>query len=346
MDRKNTEYPKPPEEFRSATEESAPLPPEFGASGQASAAPKRRRRLLAAAAALLLVFLLTARPRPAEALPEGPMRADPPPAASAEPDREPDPTPAPTPEPTPEPAPEPTPEPAPGCEIIYICFSSDYWVKMNFTAPEKILSVSGEIWETQLDSPEESFEVSEKDIALGSAVYRFDDAEVYRRHWDEFVTGNLYPELELRLDVQVNGEHGPETLHYTERVRPQLGWSLKYNEETLEADDYTFPGCFVLQTYEDRDPRIVLGGAEAAEPGAICVTAEIGGHTITADDCEIFVRDFGLNDYLPAGVPSLYNAFLVIPRPEGVEHGTAHFTVTQLLDGYGKPWVIEYDIEY
>ena len=57
--------------------------------------------------------------------------------------------------------------------------------------------------------------------------------------------------------------------------------------------------------------------------------------------------NFALNDYLPDGAPKLYCTLLLIPRPEGLpEGGTAHFTVLQLLDGYGTPWVTERDIEY
>lgn len=346
MKRSDQDPALPPEEF-------TPLPPEFGASGNSSEAPKKRRRLFFLAAALVLL-LLSVRLLPQKAPGgESPLPPAPPaPAESSVPADEPAPTPEPAPsfapEPTPEPTPKQTPEPEPGCEIIYIRFSGSFAAQLNFRAPEKIRSAEGVIWEKNLDTEELRFSVPPEDIAAGRFVYEFDEGEVYFRHWDEYMESGQEPELELRLELQVEGENGPETLNYTEWARPQLGWSLRYDAESEEADEYTYPGYFVLRTYEDAvPPEIVIDDPDAAALGALCVSGEIGGQPVRAEDCQILTVDFGLNDYLPPGSPKLYCTVLLIPRPEGVpEGGTAHFTVLQLLDGYGSVWVTEQDVEY
>lgn len=346
MDRRNTDFSPPPEEYRPPAEEFFPPPEEFGAAGSAGRAPGKRRlrrMLLAAACAAVAVLSLRA---PAAALPPSPPEPPAPvvslPAGEPEPTERPALTPEPSPAPTAVPTPEPSPEPTPGCEVQFICFSADHWVRMHFTAPEKITRVTGEIWETNFESLELSFEVPDKDLELGSSTYRFDDSDIYFRHMDEYNDRGLYPELELRLRVEIEGA---EPLTYVEQVRPQLGWSLKYDSELLTADDYTYPGCFVLQTYEDYDPRIVIADPGQAVPGAICISGEIEGYPLTEENSEYFVRGFALNDYLPED-QQLFNAFLIIPRPEGALHGTAHFTVTQILDGYNEPFTLEYEFEY
>ena len=344
MKRSDQDPALPPEEF-------TPLPPEFGASGASSEAPKKRRRLFFLAAAVVLL-LLSVRLLPQKA-PGGEPPLPPAPSAPAEssaPADEPGPapTPAPTPEPTSELSPEPTPEPSPGCEIIYICFSSKFAVRLDFSAPEKIRSAEGVIWEKNLDTEELRFTVPPEDLAAGRFVFEFDDGEIFYKHWDEYMENGLEPDLELRLELRIEGENGPEPLHYTEWARPQLGWSLRYDAESEEADEYTYPGYFVLRTYEDVvPPEIVIDDPEAAARGALCVSGEIGGQPVRAEDCQILTVDFGLNDYLPPGSPKLYCTVLLIPRPEGVpEGGTAHFTVLQLLDGYGSPWLTELDVPY
>ncbi|MBR5342317.1 MAG: hypothetical protein IK149_00305 [Oscillospiraceae bacterium] len=344
MKRSDQDPALPPEEF-------TPLPPEIGASGNSSEAPKKRRRLFFLAAALVLL-LLSVRLLPQKA-PGGESPLPPAPSAPAEtyaPTDEPgtELTPEPSPEATPEPSPEPTPEPSPGCEIIYIRFSGSFVAQLDFRAPERIQSAEGVIREKNLDTEELRFTVPPEDIAAGRFVYEFDEGEVYFRHWDEYMESGQEPELELRLELRIEGENGPEPLHYTEWARPQLGWSLRYDAESEEADEYTYPGYFVLRTYEDVvPPEIVIDDPEAAARGALCVSGEIGGQPVRAEDCQILTVDFGLNDYLPPGSPKLYCTVLLIPRPEGVpEGGTAHFTVLQLLDGYGAVWVTEQDVEY
>ena len=345
----------PPEEFSPAAKEFCPPPPEFGTAGDAAGTPKQRRRLRLSAAAAALLLLLVLQPRHAAAGPDEAPPALPPPAAPTE--QSPSPTaplpsvpavsPEPTATPTPEPTAEPTPEPPPGCEIVFICFSSEHVIRLDFRAPEKIRSAEGVIWEKNFDAEELRFSVPPEDLAAGSFLYRFDESEIVFRHWDAYVDGGLNPDLELRLELQVEGDNGPETLRYTEWARPQQGWSLRYDPEDAEADDDTWPGCFVLQTYEDVTPPAIVIGEDAAVPGALCVSAEIGGQRVRAEDCRILTRDFALNDYLPPGTPKLVCTVLVIPRPADVpEGGTAHFTVLQLLDGYGVPWVTEREIEY
>ena len=339
----------PPEDFAPPAEEFAPLPPEFGASGASAAAPKRHRRLrFLAAAGLLLLLTLRLLPGGGTFSPEPTDPGAPAPAATPAPTSEAAPEPTDGPAPSPEPTPEPTSAPPPGCEIIYICFSGRFVAQLDFSAPEKILSVEGTILEKNFDTEELRFSVPPEALAAGRFVYEFDEGEFYSRHWDEYTKGGMEPQPELRLELQIEGENGPETLQYAEWARPQLGWSLRYDPESEEADEYTHPGCFVLQTYEDYSPpQIVIGEADEAVPGALCVVAEIGGRRIRPEDCQILTVDFALNDYLPDGAPKLYCTLLLIPRPEGLpEGGTAHFTVLQLLDGYGVPWVTEREIEY
>ncbi len=338
----------PPEEFSPPPEEFFPPPPEFGAAGAASDAPKKRRRLFFfAVAALLLLFVFRLSPGGAESPPQPAVSVPAAPEATIAPTTEPAPIVAPTPAPTAAPTPAPTPEPTPGCDIVFICFSSEHVVRLDFRAPEKIRSAEGVIWEKNFDAEELRFSVPQEELAAGSFLYRFDESDIVFRHWDAYVDGGLSPDLELRLELQVEGENGPETLRYAEWARPQQGWSLRYDPEDAEADEYTFPGCFVLRTYEDVTPQQIVIGEDAAVPGALCVTAEIGGQRVSAEDCQIFTQDYALSDYLPPGTPQLVCTVLVIARPEGVpEGGAAHFTVLQLLDGYGIPWVTERDVEY
>ena len=112
-----------------------------------------------------------------------------------------------------------------------------------------------------------------------------------------------------------------------------------FGAESLAADVVT--GFFLLfESQYNAGDIVEVGGFRGT-------VKEIGGQRVRAEDCRILTRDFALNDYLPPGTPKLVCTVLLIPRPADVpEGGAAHFTVLQLLDGYGIPWVSERDVEY
>ena len=365
--------PEPEKEFSSPPEASEFSPPaaerEFTPPGSGGAAPengprrrRRIRRLLYAASALVLTGLLFRGQIAAQIRPAAPV-----PTAQAEvrdPGTVSPPDAVPTPEATAEPVlpvstPRPTPEYEPqGPAILsyFFGFSAYHQGLIKIFHSEQITSVTAEIWESNFDTLEWSYVLTEEEIASGYwELPVFDDSDTYFKYMDRYEAEGLFPALELR--VTMTTDDGATTV-YTEKASPEQGWSVRWwpadYEPTFDWEE-CYPGCFAVLSYESSEapPDMRMGGYQDAwDNGGICIEMELNGVPVTVTNAQILtyeepiytVDDYG--NYVETDRLYYYTT-VVIPLPDGAPaSGTAHFTVCQKLDGYDLVWVTNRDLEY
>ena len=373
-----------PKDNPARNREFAPLPDEFNAVSQPSAAQPekraRRRRLFSlTAAALVTVWLLTAAPVPAPiaeptplsttaptAVPTPAPTPEPTPAPTPEPTPTPtpEPTPTPTPEPTPTPTPEPTPTPTPEptpettpepvfrepvMKLLCISFSAEIESRVLIGDPGSVRSVRVEMWEPNLEILLGEAELSAEEIAAGEAqLPSFNTAELYFAHMDEYDRLNAEPEIELRAVMEFESPEGTQTVSMTQRSEYELGWTLRYWKEDEEKYDWTRPGWFDFTTYETPIPiRFVFDEPEAVGQEVMSVRFTIEGREIGEDECEYILEEAGSFETTDGDTITFYNAKLDFPRMDWMpEKGTVHMTVVQRLNNSGEIWTTEADYDY
>ena len=376
MDRKDYEFSAPPGEEFSAprpgaefnppapeTEFSPPRPEaEFSPVGTQSDSPPRRSRkrklryLAFAAAALVYIGLLFGGakqqepPLPAETV----VPAPPEPIAPA----------VVTPEPAEGTETAPVDEPEPesvelDCELVFFKFSAEHLGFVKLINQEQVRSAVVEIWEPVLDTLEWSHELTEEELAMGYyELPAFDESETYFKHLDDYQEKNIYPSVELRAILVVDGEDGEETLRYTQAASYEQGWAVRYwPDDYVPTWDFenAYPGYFALNTYEsfNKVPQVAMGSYETAEEGSgIYVSLELNGVPVSEEDYEVVIREEEGYSYDENGevVPDgsyYYYATLLIRRPDDAPlSGTARFTVYQKLEGYDIVWTTIKEIAY
>ena len=250
---------------------------------------------------------------------------------------------------------QPVPAPAPDADAILVQFSSRIEGLLLFSRPQDIQSVSVTLWDTCLDRAETEFEIPVTEIQGGS--YRlpaFDLGDMYMAHQAEYMQAEGFPEAELRLSLVYTYAGKEEQLQKDFQPMPEQGWGIQYYSQTLEANEYTFPGCFVLRTYSAGEKtEIVTDENQSLLPGQLLLTVQLDGRTLSPEVFQIRLlenesyRTDENGEQVFAGM--WYQTVVIIPRPEDLPETGDHiarFTVSQELVNYDYLWVTETEVPY
>ena len=339
MEKDQLEFTPPAAEFTPPEAEFTPTGPEEKTDPRHT---KRRARRLAAAfacLALLTTGVMAGKKVPAQS----PSPATDPPAVTEAP---PETVPATT---------QPVPAPAPDADAILVQFSSRIEGLLLFSQPQDIQSVSVTLWDTCLDRAETEFEIPVSQIESGE--YRlpaFDLGDMYMAHQAEYMQAEGFPEVELRLSLVYTHAGKEEQLRKDFLPKPEQGWGIQYYSQTLEANEYTFPGCFVLRTYSAGEKtEIVTDENQPLLPGQLRLAVQLDGRTLSPEVFQIRLlenesyRTDENGEQVFAGM--WYQTVVIIPRPEDLPETGDHiarFTVSQPLVNYDYLWVTKTEIPY
>lgn len=339
MEKDQLEFTPPAAEFTPPEAEFTPTGPEEKTDPRHT---KRRARRLAAAfacLALLTTGVMAGKKVPAQS----PSPATDPPAVTEAP---PETVPATT---------QPVPAPAPDADAILVQFSSRIEGLLLFSQPQDIQSVSVTLWDTCLDRAETEFEIPVSQIESGE--YRlpaFDLGDMYMAHQAEYMQAEGFPEVELRLSLVYTHAGKEEQLRKDFLPKPEQGWGIQYYSQTLEANEYTFPGCFVLRTYSAGEKtEIVTDENQPLLPGQLRLAVQLDGRTLSPEVFQIRLlenesyRTDENGEQVFAGM--WYQTVIVIPKPEDLPETGDHiarFTVSQELVNYDYLWVTETEVPF
>ena len=250
---------------------------------------------------------------------------------------------------------QPIPAPAPDADAILVQFSSRIEGLLLFSQPQDIQSVSVTLWDTCLDRAETEFEIPVSQIESGE--YRlpaFDLGDMYMAHQAEYMQADGFPEVELRLSLVYTYAGKEEQLRKDFQPKPEQGWGIQYYSQTLEANEYTFPGCFVLRTYSAGEKtEIVTDENQSLLPGQLRLTVQLDGRTLSPEVFQIRLlenesyRTDENGEQVFAGM--WYQTVVIIPRPEDLPETGDHiarFTVSQELVNYDYLWVTETEVPF
>lgn len=342
--------PPPEQEFTPPAPELTTTP----ASDAPRPARRRRKRILfySAAAMLYAATLLGGShtpkaPQPAVSVvtpAEVPAETPVPVAESAPAPVE---TPAPTEAAAPVETPVTTPEPV-SLRAVFIAYSDTMEGELRFTGQDRILGVTAQLWDEQIGQAVGGFEIPAEAIAAGSfklpTLYAY---EFYQQYAAEYDALGAWPDPELRLTYRFLNENGEEEEQtVTVQNQHQLGWATRYWDEDADPE-WGYPGCFAFSTYESYVPvSVSYSQADPAAPGEITVWLTLNGQDVPAELVRLEPEEEAWPDAEGETVVFYYGN-IVVPRPDWAgEHGVAHFTVRQALEGYDTVWVTERDVEY
>ena len=250
---------------------------------------------------------------------------------------------------------QPAPELPPDADAVLVQFSSRIEGLLLFSRPQDIQSVSVTLWDTCLDRAETEYEIPTNEIKNGQyQIPAFDLGDIYLAHRSEYDEAQSFPEMELRLDVDYTYAGKEELIQKTFLPKQEQGWSIQYCSQTLEANEYTFPGCFVLRTYSAKErTEIVTDDNQPLLPGQLRLTAQLDGITLSPESYQVQLlenesyRTDENGEEVFAGM--WYQTVVIIPRPEDLPETGDHiarFTVSQELVNYDYLWVTETEVPY
>lgn len=250
---------------------------------------------------------------------------------------------------------QPTPELPPDADAVLVQFSSRIEGLLLFSQPQDIQSVSVTLWDTCLDRAETEFEIPVSQIESGKyQLPAFDLGDMYMAHQAEYMQADGFPEVELRLSLVYTHESKEEQLRKDFQPKPEQGWGIQYYSQTLEANEYTFPGCFVLRTYSAGEKtEIVTDENQSLLPGQLLLTVQLDGRTLSPEVFQIRLlenesyRTDENGEQVFAGM--WYQTVVIIPRPEDLPETGDHiarFTVSQELVNYDYLWVTETEVPF
>ena len=173
-------------------------------------------------------------------------------------------------------------------------------------------------------------------------------------HQAEYMQAEGFPEVELRLSLVYTYAGKEEQLRKDFQPKPEQGWGIQYYSQTLEANEYTFPGCFVLRTYSAGEKtEIVTDENQSLLPGQLRLTVQLDGRTLSPEVFQIRLlenesyRTDENGEQVFAGM--WYQTVVIIPRPEDLPETGDHiarFTVSQELVNYDYLWVTETEVPF
>ena len=250
---------------------------------------------------------------------------------------------------------QPAPELPPDADAVLVQFSSRIEGLLLFSQPQDIQSVSVTLWDTCLDRAETEFEIPVSQIESGKyQLPAFDLGDMYMAHQAEYMQAEGFPEVELRLSLVYTYAGKEEPLRKDFQPKPEQGWGIQYYSQTLEANEYTFPGCFVLRTYSAGEKtEIVTDENQSLLPGQLLLTVQLDGRTLSPEVFQIRLlenesyRTDENGEQVFAGM--WYQTVVIIPRPEDLPETGDHiarFTVSQELVNYDYLWVTETEVPF
>lgn len=250
---------------------------------------------------------------------------------------------------------QPAPELPPDADAVLVQFSSRIEGLLLFSQPQDIQSVSVTLWDTCLDRAETEFEIPVSQIESGKyQLPAFDLGDMYMAHQTEYMQADGFPEVELRLSLVYTYAGKEEQLRKDFQPKPEQGWGIQYYSQTLEANEYTFPGCFVLRTYSAGEKtEIVTDENQSLLPGQLRLTVQLDGRTLSPEVFQIRLlenesyRTDENGEQVFAGM--WYQTVVIIPRPEDLPETGDHiarFTVSQELVNYDYLWVTETEVPF
>ncbi|MGN1027285.1 MAG: hypothetical protein ACI4P4_12880 [Faecousia sp.] len=250
---------------------------------------------------------------------------------------------------------QPVPAPVPDADAILVQFSSRIEGLLLFSQPQNIRSVTATVWDTCLDRAETEYEIPVTEIQGGT--YRlpaFDLGDMYLAHREEYDQAQGFPEAELRLDVEYTHESKEELLQKIFLPQEEQGWGIQYCSQALEANEYVFPGCFVLRTYSAGEKtEIVTDENQPLLPGQLRLTALLDGVPLSPESYQIQLlenesyRTDENGEQVFSGM--WYQTVVIIPKPKDLPETGDHiarFTVSQELVNYDYLWVTETEVPY
>lgn len=239
--------------------------------------------------------------------------------------------------------------PLPDCKLIYYQTHSVSNAIILLTDRLHTTGVHVRIWAEQVQDAVLDYELTESEISRGmweeSAI---DLNEFYGKHMAEYEALDTFipPVMEVTLTYRLNnGTTG--TVKHTAEVKPEEYVSVEYHDDDLEANAYTFPGCFVASVFdtENADLTFVDDPNQRLQNGEICVSVKIGYRRIPAENCHV-VRLEDTWEY-EGKTYTHYAYYYVISRPEDFpEHGTATVSIHQRFLNFDFETEKQFDIEY
>ena len=287
---------------------------------------------------------LTESPSPAEAVGAAVLET---PVPTEEPREEETPpvTDTPAPSDTPVPTDTPAPKETPAIDALYFCFSAEYHLSLKLSDAEELASCEVTVTDRTLGNELFSHVLTQEELAGGRyEMEPFWIDNYYMEHWSEWEVLNAYPDPVLSVTAIYRTESGETVLTKDAEATDEIGWTVRYDAPDAEANEYTYPGCLYFGTYETFGigPLVAMDDPSVVPLGGISVSVTAGGVKVLPESCTVNERAFMIFDE-PTGY---YSTYVIIPLPEGApEHGTARFTVTQMLTG-GTVETFERDINY
>ena len=238
----------------------------------------------------------------------------------------------------------------PGCHLIYFHTHSVANAVVTLTDREHTTSVKVRIWDAQIDGDavlEHTFAPDE--ISLGIwQQYGIDVNDFYSRNMATYEALGSYPQTVLEVTMSYRLDDGTEkTITNSVTPQPEDYVDVYYDDENEEANEYTFPGCFVAAVLDSENPtfRISQDSEQILQQGDITVTVSVNGEEIPEERCRIeeLVDTFEYD-----GVTyTLRSYYFVMQRPSSFPtHGKATVRLRQRLIHYDFETEKIYEIDY
>ena len=237
----------------------------------------------------------------------------------------------------------------PDCRLIYYQTHSVSNAVVLLYDTEHILSVHVRIWEELVQDSVMEYDLTEDEIRFGLwEELGIDANDFYGKHMEEYEALGEFgvPVLEVTMTCRL--DDGTEiTITRVAEPKAEDYVSVYYDTENEEANDYTFPGCFVAAVYDTENPdfRISADTGETLQPGEITVSISVNGQEIPAALCRlkelVDIFEYEGVEY------SFRTYYLVMQRPSSFPaHGRATVHIRQSFYNYTYQTERIYDLEY
>ncbi|MCF0111356.1 MAG: hypothetical protein HUJ58_05625 [Erysipelotrichaceae bacterium] len=229
----------------------------------------------------------------------------------------------------------------PTCQAVFFAFSDSLRAKLVFTNPDKILSVSAELWDAAGDAPEQSWDVPLEDIRKGEYILpdMMGIFDMYMAHHKTYNPDDTFPVPQLRVSMKYLDKETEAVAEFTKEVTEEQGWSARAKDGEIR-----------FGTYESYEPISVrVGTADYAseiltlKDGEILVVVYMNGILVDADQCTVSEEQLVLPNVNGEDITFHYANVSV---PQQGETGKAVVTVYQKLTGYDTIWSESVEVEY
>lgn len=223
------------------------------------------------------------------------------------------------------------PPPPPDCKVIAYQTHSVSNAALLLTDKAHTTAVHVRLWEELAQAAVLEYDFTESDLSLGFwSEEGIDLNDFFYQHMSLYEASDEGPHLVLEAELTYRLDDGTtETVVRRAEMQPEEYVFISYDDDDLEENDYTFPGCFVASVFDTQNDALVLTADpdQKLNPGDICVTVTVDGVRIPPEQCRVVQLE---DSYEYDGVQYTHYAYyLVMPRPNGFpKHGTALVSVT------------------